>query len=66
VPASAESRASGIAIQGLEEDHTPYAGVFERINAYALMAWFAVLAATVIRCSLSDATRRSVRPTFRR
>ena len=49
--------ASGIAIQGLEENDTPLAGVFERINAYALMAWFAVLAATVIRRSLSDATR---------
>jgi hypothetical protein len=48
--------ASGIAIQGLEENDTPWAGVFERINAYALMAWFAVLAATVIRRSLSDAT----------
>jgi PPOX class probable F420-dependent enzyme len=44
--------ASGIAIQGLEQNDTPWAGVFERINAYALMAWFVVLAVTVMRRSL--------------
>jgi hypothetical protein len=27
---------------------TPWAGVFERINAYVLMAWLVVLAVTVI------------------
>jgi hypothetical protein len=48
--------ASGIAIQGLEQNDTPWAGAFERINAYALMAWFAVLAATVMRRSVLDAT----------
>jgi NADH:ubiquinone oxidoreductase subunit 3 (subunit A) len=48
--------ASGIAIGGLEQNDTPWAGVFERINAYALMAWLIVLAVTVMRRSL-------VRPT---
>ena len=46
--------ASGIAIEGLEQNDTPWAGVFERVNAYALMAWFVVLAVTVMRHSLSD------------
>lgn len=48
--------ATGIAIQGIEQNDTPWAGVFERINAYALAAWLGVLAVTVIRRSLSDAT----------
>jgi hypothetical protein len=48
--------ASGIAIQGLEQNDTPWAGVFERINAYALMAWLAVLAVTVTCRSLTDVT----------
>jgi hypothetical membrane protein len=43
--------ASGIAIQGLEQNDTPWAGILERISAYALMAWFVVLAVTVIRRS---------------
>ena len=49
--------ASGFAIEGLEQNDTPRAGFFERINAYALMAWLTVLAVTVVRHSLSDATR---------
>ena len=48
--------ASGLAIQGLEENDTPWAGVFERINAYALMAWFVVLAVTVMRRPLRAQT----------
>lgn len=48
--------ASSIAIQGIEENHTPWAGAFERINAYALMAWLVVLAVTVIRRSLTPVT----------
>ncbi len=48
--------ASGIAIQGIEQDNTPWAGGFERINAYALMAWLVVLAVTVMRRSLNDGT----------
>jgi hypothetical protein len=41
--------ASSIAIQGIEENDTPWAGAFERINAYALMAWFVMVALTVMR-----------------
>jgi hypothetical protein len=48
--------ASAIAIQGIEQNDTPWAGAFERVNAYALMAWFIVLAVTVIRRSLHEAT----------
>ena len=43
--------ASGIAIRGLEQNDTPWAGAFERVNAYALMAWFVVLAVIVMRHS---------------
>jgi hypothetical protein len=49
--------ASGIAIGGLEQNDTPWAGVFERINAYSLMAWFIVLAVTVMHRSLARPTR---------
>jgi hypothetical membrane protein len=45
--------ASGIAIQGIEQNDTPWAGVFERVNAYALAAWLVVLAVTVMRRSLN-------------
>jgi Protein of unknown function (DUF998) len=48
--------ASGIAIRGIEQNDTPWAGAFERVNAYVLMAWFVVLAVTVIRRSLNRAT----------
>jgi hypothetical protein len=48
--------ASSIAIQGIEENNTPWAGAFERINAYAFMAWFVVVAVTVIRRTLGKAT----------
>jgi Protein of unknown function (DUF998) len=41
--------ASGIAIRGIEQNDTPWAGAFERINAYALMAWLVVLVVIVIR-----------------
>ena len=41
--------ASAVAIQGIEEDDTPWAGAFERINAYAYFAWLVVLALVVIR-----------------
>ncbi|MCD6023025.1 MAG: hypothetical protein K0R20_2735, partial [Actinomycetia bacterium] len=44
--------ASGIAIQGLEKNDTPWAGAFERINAYTLMLWFVLMAVTVMRRSL--------------
>lgn len=40
--------AASSAIQGIEEDDTPWAGGFERINAYAYFAWIVVLAATML------------------
>ena len=45
--------ASGIAIQGIEQNDTSWAGAFERVNAYALMGWYAMLAVAVMRRSLS-------------
>jgi hypothetical protein len=41
--------ASSLAIQGIEISDTPWAGGFERINAYAYFAWLVVLAVTVMR-----------------
>lgn len=41
--------ASSVAIQGLEQNSTPWAGGFERINAYAYFAWLVVLAVIVMR-----------------
>jgi hypothetical protein len=32
------------------------AGAFERVNAYALMLWFALLAVTVLRRCFTEAT----------
>jgi hypothetical protein len=51
--------ASSIAIQGIEENNTPWAGTFERINAYSLSAWFIVIAVMVMRRSRRDATPES-------
>jgi hypothetical protein len=48
--------ASGIAIRGIEQNDTPWAGAFERINAYALMAWLVVLVVTVIRHPVDQMT----------
>jgi hypothetical membrane protein len=44
--------ASVSAMSGLEQNNTPWAGAFERINAYAYFAWLIVLAITVIRREL--------------
>jgi hypothetical protein len=41
--------ASGLAMRGVEQNDTPWAGGFERINAYAYFAWLVVLAVMVIR-----------------
>jgi hypothetical membrane protein len=41
--------AASFAIQGIEQNRTPWAGAFERINAYAYFAWLVVLALTVMR-----------------
>jgi hypothetical protein len=38
-----------MAIEGIEQNFTPWAGAFERINAYAYFAWPIVLAVTVHR-----------------
>ena len=54
--------ASAVAIQGIDENDTPWAGAFERINAYAYFAWLVVLAVVVIRDEL-NASR--VRPESR-
>ena len=48
--------ASSIAMGGIEENLTPWAGGFERINAYAFFAWLIVLAVTVMRRSLGQVT----------
>jgi hypothetical protein len=48
--------ASSIAMGGVEENLTPWAGGFERINAYAFFAWLVVLAVTVIRRCLGQVT----------
>lgn len=47
--------ASGIAIRGIEQDNTPWAGGFERINAYTYFAWLVVLAVMVDRHELARA-----------
>jgi hypothetical protein len=44
--------ASGLAMRGIEQNDTPWAGGFERINAYASFAWLVILAAMVIRHEL--------------
>ena len=41
--------AASFAIQGITENMTPWAGGFERINAYTYFAWIVVLAAKTIR-----------------
>ena len=41
--------AASFTIQGIEQNDTPWAGGFERINAYAYFAWLIVLAVTVMR-----------------
>jgi hypothetical membrane protein len=41
--------AASFAMQGIAQNDTPWAGGFERINAYAYFAWLVVLAITVMR-----------------
>jgi hypothetical protein len=48
--------AGWVAIQGIEQNVTPWAGAFERINAYATFAWLIVLAMTTMRRSLGTGT----------
>ena len=49
--------ASSLAIQGMKQNSTLWAGGFERINAYAYFAWLIVLGVTVTRRSLDDGRR---------
>jgi hypothetical protein len=44
--------AASLAITGIEKNVTPWAGGFERVNAYAYFAWLVMLAAMVIRHEL--------------
>ena len=53
------SVASSIAIGGIEQDDTAWAGVFERISAYGLMVWLVAFAVMVVRRSLSGSTPQS-------
>jgi hypothetical membrane protein len=46
--------ASSLAMRGIEQNDTPWAGGFERINAYAYFAWLVVLAVMVIRHELGS------------
>lgn len=41
--------ASSLAVQGIEQNFTPWAGAFERINAYSYFAWLIVLGLTLHR-----------------
>jgi hypothetical protein len=47
--------ASSLAMAGIGQNHTPWAGGFERISAYAYFAWLVVLAVIVIRHELGSA-----------
>lgn len=46
--------ASSLAIRGIERNDTPWAGGFERINAYAYFAWLVLLAVMVTRHELGS------------
>jgi hypothetical protein len=54
--------ASSIAMSGLEQNDTPWAGAFERVNAYAYLAWLVVLAVTVARREHRPIETTSERP----
>jgi hypothetical protein len=41
--------ASAFAIRGIEQNDTPWAGAFERINAYAYFTWLVALAVSLLR-----------------
>jgi hypothetical protein len=51
--------ASSFAMEGIEENLTPWAGGFERINVYAYFAWLVVLALTLMRRYLGGTKRES-------
>jgi hypothetical protein len=43
------SALSSVAIQGIEENDTPWAGALERVSAYGFMVWLVVLAWVTLR-----------------
>lgn len=43
------SALSGVAIQGIEENDTPWAGALERVSAYGFMVWLVVLTWVTLR-----------------
>jgi hypothetical protein len=51
--------ASSVAIQGMAQNSTPWAGAFERINAYAYFAWLIVLAVIMTRRSVQRGRRHA-------
>jgi hypothetical membrane protein len=53
--------AASFAMQGIEQNDTPWAGGFERINAYAYFAWLIVLAVTVMRREMPATRSRDER-----
>ena len=53
--------ASAFAIRGIAENATPWAGGFERINAYAYFAWLVVLAVRLLREPLAESRTSEVR-----
>jgi hypothetical membrane protein len=53
--------AASFAIQGIEQNDTPRAGGFERINAYAYFAWLIALAVTVMRREAPETRSRGER-----
>lgn len=46
--------ATAFAMRGVEQNDTPWAGGFERINVYAYFAWLVILAVMVIRHELGS------------
>ena len=47
--------ASSVSMGGIDQDDTPWAGGFERVNAYAYFAWLVVLATMLIHRLRVDA-----------
>jgi hypothetical membrane protein len=52
--------ASGVAIQGIEQNSTPWTGGFERISAYPYFVWLVLFAVLVVRRSLNGRTREAL------
>lgn len=50
--------AVAIAMRGIGQNDTPWAGGFERLNAYAYFAWLVMLAVLMMRRELGETSRR--------